>query len=85
MDDLTPQPDGIPPGPVPTAFNVGNVPTDQGGEMVALQMQTPVGVSVYFMEPGIAVQVGNALRGAGKAGVSRLAVPPPSRLVVPGR
>lgn len=77
---------GVAFGPVPTSYSiVPDVPTSDGRSMVALQMQTPVGISVYFIEPGAAVQFGNALRAAGKAGVSRLAVPRNGNgLIVPG-
>jgi hypothetical protein len=76
------------PGPVPTSYSIiPDVPTSDGRSMIALQMQTPVGISVYFIEAGAAVQFGNELRAAGKAGVSRLAVPPGANghgLIVPG-
>ena len=83
-DDVAPEPPQVPPAPVPTAFSVGTVRADDGTLMVVLQAQTPVGMAIYFLEPGVAVQVGNALRAEGKAGVSRLAVPA-NGLVVPGR
>lgn len=72
---------GVAPQPVPTMFVVGTMETTDGPRVV-LQAQTPVGVAVYFLEPGAAVQVGNHLRNEGKAGVSRLTVPK-SGLIVP--
>lgn len=84
MTDQPPERPQVDPSPVPTAFSVGTVRADDGTPVVVLQVQTPVGNAVYFLDPGIAVGVGNALRAEGKAGVSRLAVPN-NGLVVPGR
>ena len=45
-----PQPQGIPPQPLPTMTTVA---TAQGhvGSYVVLQVQSPQGVSVFFLEP----------------------------------
>jgi hypothetical protein len=83
VDDPQAQPGGVEPAPVQTAFAVATVPTPDGQALVVLRTQTPVGISMFFMDPASAVQLGNALRAEGKAGVSRLAVPP-SGLIVPG-
>ena len=84
MDEPQAQPAQVPPAPVPTAFTVSTVRAEDGSALVVIQAQTPVGMAVYFMDAGFAVQLGNALRAEGKAGVSRLAVPA-NGLVVPGR
>ena len=77
-------PNQVSPAPVPTSFNVVTATSEQGVNLVLLQVNTPAGVGVYFMEPGTAVHLGKMLRDEGKASISRLATPP-SGLVVPGR
>lgn len=85
MNEPTDNPNAIQPQPVPTQFTTGTLPTVDGRSWVVLQVETPVGVAMYFLEPGAAVAVGNALRNEGKKGVgSKLAVPP-NGLVVPGQ
>lgn len=83
--ETEPDPDeqSVQPAPVPAAFGVAAAPTTDGGSLIVLQAQTPVGTAIYFLEPAAAVQVGNALRAAGKAGLSRLATPR-TGLIVPG-
>lgn len=71
-------PEDVPPGPVPTAFAVATVANGAGDSMVLLRVSTPMGAGFYFLEPEVAIQVGNVLRTTGKAGLS-----PPSKLVTP--
>jgi hypothetical protein len=77
------QPQDVPPGPVPTAFAVVTVQNPAGESMVLLRVSTPMGAGFYFLEPETAVQVGNALRANGKAGIRPKLHTPPSGLVVP--
>ncbi len=89
MADVETEPDrpGVRPEPVPTAFGVATAATEDGRALIVLQAQTPVGLAVYFLEPGAAIQIGNALRAEGKAAaapLSKLAVPPSNGLIIPG-
>lgn len=77
-------PDDIPPGPVPTAFAVASVANGAGDSLVLLRVSTAQGVQFFFIEPTIAVQVGNALRAEGKRHMGPTLSVPPSGLVVPG-
>lgn len=80
-DQTTPeQPQGIRPGPVPTAYEVAAVADQTGAVMVVLSIQTPAGTTFSFIEPANAVRLGNALRAEGKAALSQ---PPPSGLSLP--
>ena len=87
MTDQPSPPEDIQPGPVPTGFGVVTVANGAGESMVLLRVSTPSGVAFYFLEPAVAVQVGNALRAQGKAGIPRgpQLVTPPSGLVLPGK
>ena len=84
MTDQPDQPADVPPGPVPTAFAVATVQNPAGESMVLLRVSTPMGAGFYFLEPETAVQVGNALRANGKAGIRPKLHTPPAGLVVPG-
>lgn len=86
MTDQPAVPEDVQPGPVPTAFAVVTVQNGAGDAMVLLRVSTPMGAGFYFLEPETAVQVGNALRANGKAGLSRgpKLVTPPAGLVLPG-
>jgi len=88
MTDQSQPPTDITPAPVATGFRVATVTNGAGESMVLLQAQTPTGTSFYFLDAAMAVQVGNALRAEGKAGVRKepaLSLPPPGLLIVPGR
>jgi hypothetical protein len=87
MADAAPaDPNQVRPAPIPTSFAVVTVTSAAGDKMVLLQVQTPAGAAFYFLEPASAVQVGNALRAEGKAGLAPapLLVKPTNGLVVPG-
>ncbi len=79
------EPSDVQPGPVPTAFAVVTVQNGAGESMVLLRVSTPMGAGFYFLEPETAVQVGNALRANGKAGIRPKLHTPPSGLIVPVR
>lgn len=80
VTDQTDQPQGVRPGPVPTAYEVASVADQTGAVMVVLSIQTPAGTTFSFIEPANAVRLGNALRAEGKAALSQ---PPPSGLSLP--
>ena len=84
MDEPTNTPQ-VQPTPVPTAFTTGTLRADDGRAWIVLQVETPVGIAMYFLEPAAAVQVGNALRSEGKAGLGPKLVTPANGIVVPGR
>lgn len=53
-------------GPVPTEISVGQAVV-QGNPVVVLQVVTPIGVAMYFLNADAAVQVGQQLARAGGA------------------
>jgi len=61
----------VDPAPVQTTFAVGRFVFDDGRSMVVLQAQTPVGTSVYFLEPAAAVELARMLRIDGKAALAQ--------------
>jgi hypothetical protein len=71
---VTEQPQHPQPQPTPTSFQVGTVSGPQGS-MVVLQVSTCVGTSVYFMEPGAALDFGGKLVAVGNQSKSGLIVP----------
>lgn len=89
MNDQAPPEDvptgDVPPGPVPTGFGVVTVQNGAGDSQILLRVSTPMGVGFYFLEPEVAIQVGNALQTNGKANLDRRPklVTPSSGLVVP--
>lgn len=73
------QPQTVPLQPVPTLLTVGQCQGPQGA-MVMLQVATPAGVAVYFLNPDAAIQVGQTLRQCGKASKSGLVLSGESEL-----
>lgn len=71
------QPAMVPPGPVPTAFNVGQVEAPDGRMVVALLISTPLGMTNLFLDPGVARKLGVELQRVGSASASNLLVPGP--------
>jgi hypothetical protein len=65
----------VQPQPMPTQFTVGQVRSDQGAMLVVLQVFTPGGQAVYFLDADAAIQVGQSLRLSGKAAKSDLILP----------
>lgn len=57
----------IQPQPVPTSFQVQQVPTPQGMQ-VAVVVQHVMGTTVLFLDPDAAQTVGKQLQQAGQAG-----------------
>lgn len=68
------QPPGLAAQPVPTQVVVGQLQAPQGS-MVVLQVATPVGIAVYFLDPDAAIQIGQTLRQCGKASKAGLVLP----------
>jgi hypothetical protein len=64
----------VPPSPLPTVFNVGQGEVN-GQNFVVLQVMTPVGQSVYFLDGTAAEGVGTALLRMGQASKAGLVVP----------
>jgi hypothetical protein len=72
-------PQQIPPGPVPTIFALdqGTVMTPDGTQtVIVFQAQTPQGLTVLFIDPEEARNLGNAMVQMGTAATSGLIVPP---------
>jgi len=65
----------VPPQPVPTSFRTSVIPTP-GGNLVVLEVFTPVGQSVVFIDPQTAQRLGGMIRAAGKQAATGLLVPP---------
>jgi hypothetical protein len=68
------QPPALAPQPVPTQVFVGQIRTPQGA-LVVLQVATPVGVAVYFLDPEAAIRIGQMLRQCGKASKAGIVLP----------
>ncbi len=65
----------VPPQLVPTSFTITHADGPQGRKVV-LSVNHPSGVSVFFLDPEPAQQIGGQLRAAGKQAASGLIVPP---------
>jgi hypothetical protein len=73
---------GIPIQPVPT--RIGIAPTDAfGTAMVALEVRTPTGFQVVFLDPDAADKVGKDLRSAARTSRLGLTIPTNGGLIVP--
>jgi hypothetical protein len=64
----------VPPSPLPTVFNVGQAEVN-GQNFVILQIMTPGGQAVYFLDGDSAEGVGTALLRIGQASKAGLVVP----------
>ena len=71
----------VPPGQVPTIFAVADVVGPDGKHLVALQVSTPVGTAVYFLDPDCAIQTGQNLRQYGRAAKTGLTLPGPGGML----
>lgn len=62
----------IPPSPVPMAWQIAQVQSNQGN-MIAAAVQTPMGQLVFFLDPDTAKKIGEALvRYGGASGIGLL-------------
>lgn len=68
-----PQP--VPLAPVPTHMNVRVVPVPDG-QLVALEVTTPVGVSVYFLDPRAAAALADVIAQASAFARSNIVIAP---------
>lgn len=62
-----PQMPKVMPQPVQTVINTAQVPAADGGQLVVVEFQTPVGTSVYFLHPDTARALGVELQKLGSA------------------
>ena len=63
-----PQHGGLPPGPVPTTYNVGQTQLSNGQIWVFLRVDTPTGTCITFMPPESAGALGKELSRLAAAG-----------------
>lgn len=64
----------IPPSPVPMAWQIAQVQSNQGN-MIAAAVQTPMGQLVFFLDPETAKKIGEALIRYGGASGNELLLP----------
>lgn len=69
------QPRPVPYGPVPMSWNVSQAQTNEGHPVVVVQIQTPEGDKVFFIQPSIGKQIGEALIKLSTASDSGLLLP----------
>ena len=65
----------VPYGPVPMSWNVSQAQTNEGHPVVVIQIQTPEGDKVFFIQPAIGKQIGEALIKLSTASDSGLILP----------
>ena len=65
----------VPYGPVPMSWNVSQAQTNEGLPVVVIQIQTPEGDKVFFIQPAIGKQIGEALIKLSTASDSGLILP----------
>lgn len=65
----------VPYGPVPMSWNVSQAQTNEGQPVVVIQVQTPEGDKVFFLQPSIGKQIGEALIKLSTASDSGLILP----------
>jgi hypothetical protein len=78
------QPQMVPPQPLPTLTTIGHARAADGSILVVLQMSTPQGMSVFFLDQRAARKIGVDLQEAGSKGgglviASADAIPTPVR------
>lgn len=79
---------GLPPilpQPVPTAFSL-DIAVGPQKRYVIVNVHTPSGVAIYFLEPEIAFEVAKSIRSAAQAAMREpnVIVPVESKLILPG-
>lgn len=62
MDNNQPQGMGVPPQPVPTAVQLSSSKDNNGNKFVVMAFMTPVGQSVYFLDPDSAERIADGLK-----------------------
>lgn len=71
----TPSAPTVSPSPLPTVFNLGQAEVKGGERMVVLQVMTPVGQAVYFLDGASAESLGTTLIRMGGITKSGLVMP----------
>lgn len=62
------------PAPVPLGFRIDSAPGPGGKRLVVLQVASPTGLGVYFLDPPSAMRLAGELGKAGRAAASNLVV-----------
>lgn len=65
----------VPFGPVPMSWNVSQAQTNEGQPLVVVSVMTPEGDKVFFLQPSIAKQIGDAILKMSSASDSGLILP----------
>lgn len=65
----------VPYAPVPMSWNISQAKTNEGQPVVVIQIQTPEGDKVFFVQPDIGKQLGEALVRFSSAADSGLIIP----------
>lgn len=65
----------VPFGPVPMSWNVSQAQTNEGQQLVVVSVMTPEGDKVFFLQPPIAKQIGDAILKMSSAADSGLILP----------
>jgi hypothetical protein len=62
-------------------FGVGQVPLNDGSTMVALSVMTPVGQSLFFLDPKRCTELGKELMRQGREALTGITLPPNGLIV----
>jgi hypothetical protein len=65
---LAPPMPGIGPMPVPHNWNISQASTPDGKTWVMITLTTPMGQMAFFLEPEVAVKIGEGITQMGRAG-----------------
>lgn len=65
----------VPYGPVPMSWNVSQAQTNEGQPLVVISIMTPEGDKIFFLQPSIAKQIGEAVLKMSSAADSGLILP----------
>lgn len=65
----------VPFGPVPMSWNVSQAQTNEGQQLVVVSVMTPEGDKVFFLQPSVAKQIGDAILKMSSASDSGLILP----------
>lgn len=73
----------VTPGPTPTAFTFDGAEAADGTRYVIMNVYTPTGWTVYFLEAKVCLDLANTMRATAKEAMTRISVPR-NDLIVPG-
>lgn len=65
----------VPYGPVPMSWNVSQAQTNEGQPLVVISIMSPEGDKIFFLQPSIAKQIGEAVLKMSSAADSGLILP----------